>query len=175
MLCESCRQRVDEADEFVSTMRAALRLQQVRSAAQERTPFWRRWFGVPAPVWAGALAAVALVAVLAPWPQSSPAPFAVQLETYRGAGTPAAAQAPAGRPIVLEVDAKGLPPAPAYRIELANAQGARVWESVVELEGETLNVGVDRSLGSGQYWVRIYRDEAPEGGELLREFSLRID
>lgn len=176
LLCEPCRNRVDDSDEFVATMRNALLANTAAASVEVKRPsFWSRLFAAPVPVWAGAMAVIALVAVLAPWRQGSVEPFAVQLETFRGAGTPAAAIAPAGRPLLLHVDAKGLPASVSYQMELADARGDSVWESEVQPRNETFTLDIDRSLSSGQYWMRIYRNASTGRGELLREFALRID
>ena len=174
LLCESCRDRLDEADAFTTTICAALRENEVPRNAEERhSSFFARLFSVPVPVWAGGLAAIALLFVFAPWRTASLEPVAVQLETFRGAGTPSAAMAPAGRPLLLNVDAKGLPQNTSYRVEVADSQGAPVWTSSVPAKGETFVVSINRSLGSGHYWMRIYQDDA--SGELLREFALQLN
>lgn len=170
LVCDSCRDRVKQADEFVTTICAALRDDE--AAETKRSSSMARFFSVPVPIWVGALAAVALIAVVVPQRQKTMEPFAVQLESYRGAGIPFSATAPAGQPLLLHVDVKGLPERPAYQVEIADAKGAVIWNSPVQAKGEAINVTVDRSLRAGQYWARIYQNDASR--DLLREFALEL-
>jgi hypothetical protein len=174
LLCGACRERLDEADEFVAAMQGALReLNTSRVAAEKRPSFFSQLFSLPKPVWAGALAAVVLVFAFVPWRHGVSEPHSVQLDAFRGAGTPLAATAPAGRPLVLEVDVQGLPVNDRYRVEIADRQGDSVWQSSLPATGKTLMVPVKRSLTQGRYWIRVY--EPRTGGELLREFALSIE
>jgi hypothetical protein len=170
LVCETCRGRVEEFDEFVAAMRAALRETAHEGPAPARSTALLKWLAaVPKPAWAGAMAAVLAAVLLAPWRQPTPAePYAVQLEALRAAMS---AVAPAGRPLVLTVDFTGLELGRDYRIELVDAFGGGVWSGSVRPSGERAAVALGRSLPRGQYWVRI----SEPSGELLREFGLSIE
>jgi hypothetical protein len=172
LVCEACRRRVEEFDEFVAVMRAALREESEGQQPAPARPFTLlRWLAaVPRPAWAGAMAAVLAAVLLVPWRHQAPAePYAVHLEALRAASS--AAVAPAGRPLVLNVDFTGLELGRDYRLEVVDAFGAGVWRGSVRPAAERAPVALGRSLRRGQYWVRIYEPS----GDLLREFGLAVD
>ncbi len=167
LLCENCRRRVEEFDEFVAAMRTAL--QETEREQRARPILLLKWLaGAPKPAWAGAVAAVLAAVMLVPWREQPPAePFAVRLEALRAA---ISAGAPAGRPLMLEVDFTGLETGHDYRIEVVDAFGARVWNGSVRPGAERAAVALGRSLKRGQYWVRIFGSSE----DLLREFGLAV-
>lgn len=169
LLCEACRRRVEEFDEFVAVMRAALRETRGEQPARARPLALLRWLAaVPKPAWAGAMAALLAAVLLIPrWQQAPVEPYAVQLEALRAVSS---AEAPAGRPLVLTVDFTGLELGRDYRVELVDAFGAGVWKGSVRPAAERTSVALGRGLGRGQYWVRIFEPS----GELLREFGLAV-
>lgn len=171
LVCDACRRRVEEFDEFVAVMRAALRESEGGQPAPARPFALLRWLAaLPKPVWAGAMAAALAAVLLVPWRQQAPAEaYAVQLEALRAASS--AAVAPAGRPLVLDVDFTGLELERDYRLEIVDASGAGVWSGSVRPAAERAPVTLGRSLRRGQYWVRIYEPS----GDLLREFGLAVD
>lgn len=169
LLCEACRRRVEEFDEFVAVMRTALRETENEQPAPARLVPLLRWLAVvPKPAWAGAMAAVLAAVLLVPrWQQAPAEPYAVQLEALRAVSS---AEAPAGRPLVLTVDFTGLELGRDYRVELVDAFGSGVWKGSVRPAAERTDVTLNRSLPRGQYWVRIFEPS----GELLREFGLAV-
>jgi hypothetical protein len=82
-------------------------------------------------------------------------------------------RAPAGRPLVLKLDAKGLPPSGSYRLEIVDASGAALFEAAVKRESDGIAAALPKRLESGRYWVRVYEPRA--AGSLLREFGLTVE
>ncbi|HEY9142247.1 MAG TPA: hypothetical protein VIN93_15215 [Bryobacteraceae bacterium] len=167
-MCETCRDRLTETENFIAAMRQASR-QWSKEHAEERTTgvfagrTWRQsWPGQLAPL----LIAALLVVCAAVWfgRRSSvpvPLPFAVELTAVRGA---APGPAPAGRPLLLELDLTGLSEGRPFAGEVVDASGARVAQFPV---GAPARVA---ALPPGGYFVRIYKSS----GELLREYALTV-
>jgi hypothetical protein len=178
LICTGCRQRLEDIDEFVLTIRQALTEYEEASRARPSPRFSPlAWLPrLPKPAWAGALAAVVVLAVLLPWRQQPGAPYPLQLHSFRGPAPAFAAIAPAGRPLLLTVDLTGLKASPACVFEIADSSGASVWESVAGSGDDAVTLTVDRTLRPGQYWLRVYESAPASGarGELLREFSLPV-
>src|SRR5215471_12060191 len=95
LICESCRDRLEETREFTAAMQSAsakVRLQDRRKA-------------VPMIATAAGIVVAICVAFLL-WPGSRQAPFALNLIATRGAGE---VRIPAGRPLEIHPDLTGLP------------------------------------------------------------------
>jgi anti-sigma-K factor RskA len=170
LACCSCQDRLLEFEVYVNAMRSAS--PKLREARQ---PFWDGLFRLPRPVWlaASAMAVVALAVALV-WivsPSTHQQIASVALQSGRGIEGLATAKAPAGKLLSLTVDLTELPAFPSYRMAIVGARGTPVWEGVAHSAGRSLTQVTNRSLATGQYYVRLY---AP-GGALLREFSLGID
>ena len=167
LLCEACRVRLTETEEFLAAMREAGG--QVR--AQERG---KSATGVVAGhagggSWLRQVAPVVLAAVLAVsgavwYSQRSgapaPAAFAVELTAVRGA---ASGQAPAGRSLLLKLDLTGLNDGQPFAGEVVDAAGNRVARFPV-------NDPRLKAFAAGSYFVRIYTSS----GSLLREYALTV-
>jgi hypothetical protein len=95
------------------------------------------------------------------------APFTVSLRTMRGPANQATA--PSRRPLLLELDLTGLAASPAYRIEMVDRSGYRVWQGVLTSLGATGSVAIP-AQERGSYFVRI----ALPSGETLREYGLQL-
>jgi hypothetical protein len=167
LLCETCRDRLTETENFVASMREASR-QRSGSHVKDRAA------GVIAgrirrPSWPGQLASVLLAAMLAVcalvWSgrQSNTValPFAVELAAVRGA---APGPVPAGRPLLLKLDLTGLSDGQPFAGEVVDASGVRVAQFSV---GAPVQL---KALPPGGYFVRIYRSSR----ELLREYALTV-
>jgi len=164
LVCEICRRRLVEAEDYVAAMKDAARgLRQ-----KERSGYRWRWsFPRLVPAFAAlALIAVAVVA-LPPIHHVTPAPFAVSLRTMRGPASQATA--PSRRPLLLEADLTGLAASAFYRIEMVDQSGDRVWQGGCESRGATASVAVPAQK-RGIYFVRI----ALPSGETLREYELEL-
>ncbi len=175
LVCEECRGRLEEMDEYVAAMRIALAEVQQEAEARGAERGWRAMSRWPKPVLAvTTLAAVALAVVLT-WQPGRVSPYAVSLESYRGAA-PAAA-APAKTPLVLHIDTAGIPARSSYLVEIVDTQGASVLQTAAVAAESSVTADLGRALPPGQYWVRLYAPPLQPGAEreLLREFGLRVD
>jgi hypothetical protein len=174
LICRACQERLEQTDDFVRAFRMAVR---GKPQPEKRVAHRRRWWN-----WAGAGwqpipvgAALALVAmgVIALAPRSVPTEeIEVRLSALRGSGSGALATVPAQRMLRLNLDAQALP-GQSYRIELADARGRQLWQSLspVRVESESLHTTVARLVPAGLYWVRLYD---PISGQLAREYGLNV-
>lgn len=184
LICETCQHRVEEADQYVRSMRAAARRVERnpplwdRAVAAART-LWahRRSWKLPLPAWnrpvltgMTAIAACAVLLITALPDRHTPYQEVRLTRAVRGA-EPGVANAEAGQALRVSADLTGLPVLGSYRMELADAEGRIVWQGVAAPRDSSATVEIDKKPGSGRYWVRIY-DPA---GDLLREFGLRLD
>jgi hypothetical protein len=104
----------------------------------------------------------------------------VTLTTLRGGGRDGIAQAKADRPLDLSINVvTAAPPetpgslreAGPYRLEVVDAAGDLSWAGAVSPSASgTITARVDKRLGAGTYWVRLYASS----GKLLREFGLYL-
>jgi len=158
LICESCQQRVMEGDAYVRSMKSA----GTRFRALEQKPR-RTWVTLGlVPVLGIALAAVGIGTFLRINQHTGPR-VPVVLEATRGA---IFAQAPAGRPLLLNPRVDDLPVLATYRLEIVDRDGKRVLE-----RDFAPGTGVETpSERSGTYFVRLYTPE----GKLLREYALEI-
>ena len=161
LTCEECRGRLTGTDVFVRSMRRASA--QLRSAPRRE---WRPWM-LPrfAPVLAAALAVLLFAIGWRVIREPAAAPVAVTLIATRGA---AAMQAPAGRPLLLQPDLEGLSVLPEYRVEIVDAIG-RVMSQTV-LRGSAPQPVTAPAARAGLYFVRVYGPD----GSLLREYGLEV-
>jgi len=167
LLCETCRDRLTETETFIAAMRQAgrqLSEQYVggRAAVIAGRPWRQSWPGRLAPM----LIAALLVVCAAVWfgghsSVPEPLPFAVELTAVRGA---VPGPAPAGRPLLLELDLTGLSDGQPFAGEVVDASGARVTQFPVAATARL------KALPPGGYFVRIYKSS----GELLREYALTV-
>jgi hypothetical protein len=168
LLCETCRDRLTETENFIVAMRQAGR-RWCDGHRQERTARAGAG-GMGSAAWFGRIAPIVIMALLvvcaAVWSghRSSappPLPFTIELTAVRGA---APGRAPAGRPLLLELDMTGLSDGQPFAGEVVNASGGRVAQFPVGTPARL------KALASGGYYVRIYKSS----GELLREFALTV-
>ena len=160
LICEDCRNRLREGEDFLNSMQVAAR----QSRRDETTAERRGW---KFPAWLPVLAACALVLIVVAIYAVRPAApaVAVSLTALRGSG--AGSIAPAGRELTLQPDLTGLPDVPAYRLEIVDRTGRSVRLAALPRTQAAVTVP---GLGAGQYFVRLY----PPAGNLLREYGLEI-
>jgi hypothetical protein len=166
LICESCQLRLAQTDVYVAAMRQACA--GLRTAPLQRGLPWLRF-----PRLVPALAGMAVLMVAAGlWLSrldlGEAYPFAVDLAATRGAAI--AAQAPAGRWLLLRLDLANLPASPGYRLEMVDRSGNRVWQATVPARGSKADFKVPRTQ-PGVYFVRVYRPP----GELLREYGFEVE
>lgn len=175
LLCDHCQQRLDEATEYVATMRSAAQnlLAELPLQPEPEPAFWRRWFQwgwLPAPAWAGAMALLLAVIALGPWPGATPVAPAewrtVELETLRGPENQTSALP--GYALDLRLDISGLAPEP-MEAQIAAADGAVIYTNSVSFLHQKAVFRYSAGLKNGQYWVRLKRN-----GETVREYSLQV-
>ena len=169
LICETCRERLEEADVYATAMRGAAQSLRMETQFRARQPV-KPWF----PLWSDALAVgfVLLAFALAwgPWREGKPAgglPVAILLETTRDSRTQTA---PVSRPLLLTADLQQLAGYPAYRLEVVDATGHRVTGSPPTPGSGKLSLLIPGGLARGAYYVRLYA----ASGEFLREFGLRV-
>jgi hypothetical protein len=168
-VCERCQEELISLECSIREIKEACKTVR-RQPEPVRVGLLTRLLGVPGrPVFAGAFAAlaVAVVVPLSIHPTGNLAPSLVQLDTMRGAGEAGAAQAPAKRPLHLQLNMPDSPGTPAYRAEIVNQDGSSVWSGSPVRENGTIGMNVEKSLGAGQYWVRLFNQ-----GSMVREFGL---
>jgi hypothetical protein len=170
LICDTCRQRLEENDSYTSAMRQAAAQLQYSPARPERRPWsFPRLLPTAAALACIVLAVGAALGVALRYSSSAAPAFAVNLAAMRGAGIEA--KAPAGRTLALRPDLTGLAAGPFFRLEMVDRRGNRVWQGSAQ-SGASVSVPRQRP---GIYFVRIY-DSSGGGssGELLREYGLEI-
>ena len=165
--CAHCQDRLDEATEYVGTMRVAA--EKVAADAPPESA-WRRWLRfewlpMPTPAMAGAL--LLLVAVFAwhPWRGAVPTEWrTVELATMRG--ETAQTKGVEGYSLRLRLDVSGLDMNGAAA-QIVSASGDPVAELAAPIVDGKAELTYVPGLESGHYWVRLKKS-----GETLREYSL---
>ena len=155
LVCDECRGKVEQADEFAIAMKAA--------AGIDRSRTKPRWKLIPVLATAACLMVAATVALR--WQGNRQPAFAVNLAATRA--NPSAVAAPAGRALELHPDLTGLPVRPSYRMEMVDQNGTPVWRGEFNPAQKAAMV---EGQAAGVYFVRI----STAGGELLREYGLEI-
>jgi hypothetical protein len=159
--CPLCQKRLAVADEFLTNFRAAAtQLQLDRSAAQPRR------------IWAGAAAAVVLLAVLISKEPGAVrfAPPTVVMHSLRG--PEASAHVDARRPFLLAFDITQPATPGAYEIVIVNAGGNEILRTGAQVRNGRLTASIDK-LPRGSYWVRVFRKQ--DTPDLIAEYGLHAD
>ncbi len=173
LVCEECRDRVQEAEDYVQAMQTALA--ELENQPAER-PFRRRGpFGLPRLAWAGSLAAAAALAVVLILPKGpgGAEPVQLKLTALRGETALTAPVAPEGRALKLRLDAEGLEAPAPYEVRVVDAGGRERFAAVAKPVNGALAFDLPGGLPAGRYWVRIFEPGRPEVP--LREFGFRVE
>ena len=151
-----------DVDTFVLAMRQACR-ESIRPVKTHS-----RWLlGMPAPVWAGAVALL-LLGVSIPLVETRPlTQTETEITLVATRGSESAIKS--AEAIRLNIDARNLPAFPAYTVSIVRASGKEVWHTDIAPDNARLTVRVPVKLQSGSYWVRV-----SAGGGDLREFPLAL-
>ena len=174
LLCHSCQDAVAETDRFVSELKIAgkhpdLAHHPAPAAGQVRSGWWNVLDMLPRLATRTSLALALAIMVLLVVRKNAPgpvAPVAVSLSALRGPD--ALSPAPAGKPLLLRIEAPDLAPGKEYGVELVDAAGGAIWKGpVTETDGK-LVATMSKPLRKGVYWVRLYGPDSA----LLREFGL---
>ena len=160
LICDGCRDRFQETDDYLRAMRTSLeQLRRDGKAAKRRERRIPAWFPVMVTVACGIVLVVATPRFVRP-----PGPsVAVSLSALRSGG--AGNSAPSGRELMLHPDLTGLAEDSSYRLEIVNQTGRTVRQGTLTRNGIRV-----QGLGAGLYFVRLYLP----AGELLREYGLQI-
>jgi hypothetical protein len=167
LLCEICRDRLTETESYVEVMRQASRqwsaehVEAPAAAVIAIRPWRESWPGRLAPMLVAALLVVCAAVWFGRHSRVPAPPFAIELTAVRGA---APGPAPAGYPLLLELDLTGLSEGRPFAGEVVDASGRRVAEFPVGAPA------LLKALAPGGYFVRIYKSS----GELLREYALTV-
>jgi hypothetical protein len=154
LICEKCRDKLDETESFAFAVTAA-------TAELHRTGA-KRWSKVAVLAAAACLLLAARAALW--WSRGHEAPIAVSLMALRANST---VSVPTGRTLELRPDLTGLPAASTFRIEVVDQSGKPVWRGEL---AATRTAVVVPAQSAGAYFVRLYTPS----GELLREYGLQI-
>jgi hypothetical protein len=156
MTCAACRERLNGIEDFAIGMQDAL------SAKPVPQPDWFAWLRRPA--LSMGLTFAALIVVVGIFSNGAPKVAqnaSLQLTAMRGE-MPLAAPAREFDVTLVDGPREGGP----FRVEVVNANGARVWSGLAS--GRQFKL--QQRLGSGDYFVRLYA----ASGDLLREYGFRI-
>jgi hypothetical protein len=185
LICDSCRGRLDELEDYRSAMRQGFALL-ASQPQQSKAPGWFR--GLPAwsfPSWSWnfrrswprwspkswllipAAATLALAAFLVVGPVD------VSLTSERGGETPGVS-APKGRNLQLHLDSSGLPDGQ-VSVEIVDSNGNAITEQQTLANSNHATIGV-APLTGGVYYARIYSSKGGhlDSDRLLREFAFQV-
>jgi hypothetical protein len=168
LVCETCQERLTEAESYVRAMRGALDKSQ---QAGQTHPFLNRvrgFFEMPQLAWGsvGVAACAAAVFLSTMVMKRDGPPVAVSLSAMRGADAVVAA----GGPLDLDLDMNGLPAA-SYRVEVVDASGKPIWSVATSaVQNGRLRTRVGKRLAPGQYFIRVN----PADGSTAREYGLSV-
>jgi anti-sigma factor RsiW len=170
MICSTCRDRLDEVEQFALAMKQAMnqdhRTEPATAAVPSGSQPWLDWFRRPA--FSMVLAMVALIGVLSIFSggKSKIAPVAaLQLTAVRG-------QVPTVAPArELDLTLTDAPrDAAVSRVEIFNAAGQTVWSGLAQSGAAGVEVKAEQRLTAGDYFLRLYSPS----GEVRREYGFRI-
>jgi anti-sigma factor RsiW len=171
LLCEPCRNRLVETEQYIKAMKAAsARLRKEAQAAPE-SAFNRikSWFAIPTVAWAAAAAALVLVVFASGTflrqNGSNASPVAVALTAVRGG----AVTTTANHPLDLTLDARGLELTNSATVEVVNANGATVEKATAIVSGDSATAHLGK-LRAGAYFVRLFKTGSTEP---VREYALQ--
>jgi len=172
LLCDPCRNRLDEIGAFAFGMRSALRQTPPHVCdEQSRSPWswfpWRSWM-MPA-LSLGCVAAILLVMVLVRQPGDSrnlAALATLTLTATRGSGTAEAVAVPSKEYDLLLAD--GGPDG--TEVKVFDAAGTQVWNGKPLHSAAGALAKIPVSLANGLYLVRL--EDA--GGRTLHEYSFQV-
>jgi hypothetical protein len=161
--CSSCQIQLQQIDEYVKVMKAALTAlepadQQIAGPAVLRKP--------PNTAWVAGFAALVLLVI--PFYRGNVT--AVTLTAERGAfSTP---HARAGH-VLLNIDVTEISRENGYQLEVVNPNGRPIWRASVEATRNQVAAEIPKRLRSGRYWIRLYDTGSP--WRLLREYGLEVE
>jgi hypothetical protein len=173
LACDSCVARLEELEVQIAATKIALaELHNQTVAENYAKEKSSRWTWLKSHSWslAGATAALALAITITPR-FTTVSPFETEVSAYRGSET---TTIPAGRPLLLHLNAKDLPTEP-ISVEVVNAEGNQVWKGSNAVSHEKVDAKLPKIDNKGNYLLRLYAsDKSGTPGDLLREFSFEV-
>lgn len=169
MICEPCRDKLDEAAAFAFCAREELK--KAPRVASEGSSGWLGWLSgawlKPSFALGGAMALILTAGILWHSGGSRMAPVAsLQLTAMRGDELKSVV---AAQELDLTLD-----DAPSgngtLNVELVDRTGNPVWRGESRAQGTTVRARIRKTLPSGEYFARLY--DAP--GHLVHEYAFRI-
>src|SRR5882724_5625288 len=154
LICPQCQERLVQADEFAALF---------RQAVQEPAPSRAAWWNLR-PAWAGALAVVAIAAIVVPMQLREGPPSTIELRSVRGPES--SVHAASRKPLRLVFD---VPATEAGQVRVVDLAGNQIAEASSGSDGGR-TVAQVHGLPKGTYWVRIYAKSDPSA--LLSEYAL---
>jgi hypothetical protein len=178
LMCSGCQDRLTSIDQYIQVARAAA-LELEHKKAAPKSSFVQLLLGhfwpIPKPVWALGLvtASVAvLLTVVTPSQLPPGRPTELTLTASRGRESLQTHASSQGT-LVLKIDASTIPAAPAYRLEIVNANGGEIWKTDVTSPSDHQISAQVPKLSRGNYWIRVY--SMTDLASPLQEYGLAID
>ena len=171
MACDSCVARLETLEiQLAATKMALAELHHetvAKNVANAKNPRWA-WLKVPSLSLAGAGATLALA--LAVLPNFTTAEATVS--AFRGSETTAI---PAGRPLLLHLNAKDLAEQP-VSVEVVTSEGNEIWKGSSKINHDVADARLPKIDQKGSYLIRLYApsEKTSAQGNLLREFSFEV-
>ena len=160
LVCELCRERLDQVEAYALALRSAIAQEPVSAAADG---WFREFFQFRNLLFAGGFAAAVLLAVLYLHPRANIAPFA-SLELTAMRGNMVSIQ-PARETDILLADAPAQSSTP---VQMVDASGGTVWNGIPEPVSHRIRVM--KQLAPGSYFVRLF----DSNGGLLHEYGFQV-
>jgi len=176
-VCEQCRIRFREAEEYVRAARTAAARIRERASVVESITVGQRVMAMFSfrPFWAAAgVCALAAIAVLSVGRQSAGSITYHELALTATRGAETATALPANARLRLKLDLRELPSLKELRVLVVDAQGTPVYDALATpSQAQNAGIEIEKHLAKGTHWVRLF--DPGEGGKLLREYPLEID
>jgi predicted anti-sigma-YlaC factor YlaD len=169
LVCDHCRDRLDETADIAFAFREDLRSNPVLYGAGRAG--WFQWLGIewlrlkPQFAVAAVLAVAMLVVFVVRSGNTQLAQVAtLQLTAMRGAGIQTV---PPARELDLTLSDAGA----ALSVEVVDGNGAAVWAGTPEIVAGTARVKIVKALSPGDYFTRVY--DAPD--HMLHEYGFSVE
>jgi hypothetical protein len=178
LACDDCVARLERAELYIATMRAACR--EVKEAERHTVPVtsWiDRATGWLTPLrlsWTAGLAVLVAALIVAPaqFAHRSPvSPAHVNLAAWRGAES---VSVPSRRPLNVRLNSIDLPDG-AVGVQLVDSLGREVSHGSTSISQESAQVSLPALQTTGTYFLRLYSVSDTKSGQrdLLREFAFQ--
>ena len=161
--CSSCQIHLQQIDEYVKVMKAALTASEPADRQTVGPGVLRK---APNTAWVAGFTALVLLVI--PFYRGNVT--AVTLTAERGAFS--MPHALAGH-VRLKIDVTEISRESGYQLEVVNPNGRPIWQASVEATRNQVAVEIPKRLSSGKYWIRIYDTGWP--WTLLREYGLEVE